>query len=84
MKSSPSLLSRVFGRFPDPKAVILQLLQDDNSYRIPCRDYRECAEALAYWAQTTAEEATLRQWEYAELIEEPEKEIVDYLQNDDN
>lgn len=84
MKRSPSLLSRVLTRFPDQKAAILRLLQGDNAFRILCRDYHECGDALAYWTQTTAEEAALRQKEYADLLEELEKEIVDYLQNDNN
>jgi len=82
MRRSHSLLSRVFARFSDQKAVILRLLQDNHSFRILCRDYQECGEALAYWTDAASQEAPVRTQEYRELLDELEKEIEDYLQND--
>jgi hypothetical protein len=83
MKPSPPLLSHVYSRFPDQKAVILRLLQDSDSFRTLCRDYQECGNALAYWKRTTAGEAPLRRKEYGELLKELEQEIVDHLQEED-
>lgn len=83
MKNSPPLLSHVFSRFPGEKAVILRLLQDSDPFRTLCRDYQECANALAYWKGTAAEEAPLRLKEYDELLKELEQEIVDRLQEED-
>ena len=82
MKRSPPLLSQVFSRFPDQKAMILRLLQDRDSFRTLCRDYQECANALAYWKRTAAEEAPLRRKEYDELLKDLEQEIVDHLQEE--
>jgi hypothetical protein len=82
MKHSPSLLSHVFSRFPDQKTVILRLLRDSDSFRTLCRDYQECANALAYWKRTRAEEAPLRRKEYDELLEELDQEIADHLQEE--
>jgi hypothetical protein len=82
MKHSPPLLSHVFSRFPDQKAVVLRLLQESDPFRTLCRDYQQCANALAYWKRTTAEEAPLRRKEYHELLEELEQEIVERLQEE--
>ena len=82
MKRSPLLLSHVFSRFPDQKAMMLRLLQDSDSFRTLCRDYQECVNALAYWKRTTAAEASLRRKEYDELLKDLEQEIVDHLQEE--
>jgi hypothetical protein len=61
--------------------MILRLLQDSDSFRTLCRDFQECANALAHWKRTTAEEAPLRRKEYDELLKELEQEIVERLQD---
>ena len=71
----PSLYM-LFDRFPDRKETIKALFKNNESFRILCEDYHQCAEALRFWNQSSSEDAPARMREYKALLQELEKEIL--------
>ena len=56
--------------FSTREKVIERAFDSSKSFRALCRDYQDCARALAWWRQAASEEAHLREAEYAELLKE--------------
>ena len=69
----------VIERFPDHKDSILQFFKEHQNFQIICDDYRLCAESLKRWNQSTSKEASVRRKEYADLMQELEAEILQFL-----
>jgi hypothetical protein len=76
----PSLFI-VMKQFPDHKEVIKRLFMESENFRNICEDYRLCDEALRNWDHSTSEERTARREEYAAILRELEKEILENLLN---
>jgi hypothetical protein len=68
----------VIGRFPNHRNTIRRLYAEDGCFRSLCDCYRQCSEALRYWAQSDQEIAPERHHEYAGLLRELEWEIQQY------
>ena len=69
----------VVKRFPDHKDMILQFFRENQNFQTICDDYRRCAQALIQWNQSTSEKAPVRRKEYADLLQELEQEVLQYL-----
>ena len=74
--------SRAFAaRVSAPEGSFSRLLEDNSSFAALCQEHSACAAALAFWKQSTAEEAPRLRSEYAVLLSELEEEIQYYLEN---
>jgi hypothetical protein len=71
----PSLFS-ILERFSERTEEIKVLYKSDESFKTLCEDYRQCAEARQYWAQSLHEDAPARVREYEALLQELEEEIL--------
>ncbi|MDD3580398.1 MAG: hypothetical protein PHW74_05175 [Desulfobacca sp.] len=76
---SPALAS-VLENFPEEGAKIRQLFQQSPSFQSLCEDYRDCLAAWEYWRQASAQEAPELSRSYAELLQELEQEVRQYLE----
>ena len=61
--------------FSTRERVIERAFKSSTAFRALCRDYRDCARALAGWRQAESEEGHIREAEYAELLAELAGEI---------
>lgn len=73
-----SLLA-VLKRFPAFEKTMKRLYREDDTFQSICEDYAECSEALQRWSQSALEEAPTRRKEYADLLQDLEVEILQYL-----
>jgi hypothetical protein len=71
----------VMERFPDQKDAMRQLYRTSELFQSICQNYQKCAEALQYWTASEDENASERQKEYAELMQELELEIMYSLED---
>ena len=67
--------------FPNNKDTLRQLYRTDKSFRVICQNYKKCAEALHYWAESDHVEAGERHREYLALLKELELEITKSLED---
>ena len=74
-----STLFYVVKRFPGHKDTILKFFRENQDFQAICDDYRQCAQALNRWSQSASEKASARRGEYADLLEELDREIIQYL-----
>lgn len=79
----PSLF-QVFKRFPDSRNVLHHLYVSDESFPSLCDNYRQCSEAVRYWADSKDEIAPERHREYQELLNALEMEITQYCSEGQN
>jgi len=70
----PSLFS-LFERFPERVETLEAFFKKSESFKTLCDDYRQCADALRYWKQSSDENAPARVREYEALLHELEEEI---------
>jgi len=82
-KSADAGLSLIMDRFPEEGLKLRRLFKKNLSFRSLCNDYQECLAELQNWQQSTAEEAFAWRDEYAQLLLELEKEVRQYLENQD-
>jgi hypothetical protein len=71
----------VLKRFPEEKASLQRLFLDSSSFQSLCDDYRDCLAALQYWRNSTLGEAPGLARAYAELLEELEREVRQFLED---
>jgi hypothetical protein len=76
-------LFSVIRRFPDLKKAAKRRFMESEPFRTMCKDFRRCSEALRHWEQSTAEEAPVRRKEYALLLRDLEREILENFPNPD-
>ena len=69
----------VMEKFPEAVARICELFQKSASFKSLCEDYRDCLAAWQYWQQAASEDAPALYQSYAELLEELEQEVREYL-----
>lgn len=72
----------VIERFPDRRDVFKHFYAEQESFRSLCENYRQCLEALHYWAQADRKNAATRHREYHKLLHELEGELLRYSRSD--
>ena len=72
-------LFSVLEKFPHHKKAIGRLYRESDSFQTLCEDYQSCAAALGHWEKSDSEEAALRKEEYSALLQDLEKEIMQFL-----
>jgi hypothetical protein len=75
-------LASVLDKFPETSAKIRELFQQSPSFQSLCEDYRDCLVAWHYWRQASSEEAPALCQSYAELLQELEQEVRQYLEQE--
>ncbi len=75
-------LAPVLEKFPEVKAKIQQLFQQSPSFQSICEDYRDCLAAWQHWRQATSEEAPALCQSYAELLQELDQEVREFLEQE--
>ncbi|MFP3866812.1 MAG: hypothetical protein ACLFUU_01445 [Desulfobacteraceae bacterium] len=74
-------LASVLKNFPEEGAKIRQLFQQSPAFQSLCEDYHDCLTAWQYWRQASAPEAPNLSRSYAELLQELEQEVQQYLED---
>ena len=70
-------LYAVIERFPDCESEFRKLYLEDDLFPSLCDSYKQCADAIRYWAEAKDDDvAPERQREYQTLLEELETEIL--------
>ena len=75
-------LASVLEKFPEGAARIRELVLRSPSFQSLCEDYRDCLAAWQYWRQATSGEAPALCQSYAELLQELEQEVRQYLEQE--
>ena len=75
-------LASVLEKFPEAAGRIRQLFQQSPSFQSLCEDYRDCLAAWQYWRQAASEDAPALCQSYAELLQELEQEVRQYLEQE--
>ena len=75
-------LASVMEKFPEAVNSIWELFQQSASFQSLCEDYRDCLGAWQYWRQDASEDAPALCQSYAELLQELEQEIRQYLKQE--
>ena len=75
-------LSPILEKFPQAGAKIRQLFQQNSSFQFLCEDYQDCLVAWHHWRQATSEDAPALCQSYAELLQELDQEVRDYLEHE--
>ena len=75
-------LVSVLEKYPEAAARIRELFLQSTSFQSLCEDYRDCLAAWQYWRQATSEEAPALCQSYAELLQELEQEVRQYLDDE--
>ena len=69
-------LFSVIERFPDCENEFRKLYQEDDLFQSICESYKQCSDALRYWAEARNDDvAPERHREYQTLLKELEMEI---------
>lgn len=74
-----ALLGLILKKFPKEEEKLQRLFQASLSFQSLCEDYRDCLAALQYWQQAASPEAPETCQSYAELLQELEQEVQQYL-----
>jgi hypothetical protein len=72
-------LFTVCKKFPDYTDNVKMLFRESEAFRMLCKDYVRCAEALRYWNHNKSGEAPARREEYKVLLQSLEAEIMEKL-----
>ena len=75
-------LASVLEKFPEAAARIRELFLQSPSFQSLCEDYRDCLAAWQYWRQAASPEAPELYQSYAELRQELEQEVWQYLKDE--
>jgi hypothetical protein len=73
-------LASVLEKFPEAAARIRELFQQSPSFHSLCENYRDSLAAWQYWRQAASEDAPALCQSYAELLQELEQEVRQYLE----
>ena len=73
-------LVAVLEKFPEGATRIWELFQQSSSFQSLCEDYRDCLAAWQYWWQAASEDAPALCQSYAELLQELELEVRQYIE----
>lgn len=76
-------LAPILEKFPEAKERVRRLFQHTPSFQSLCEDYRDCLAAWQYWRQASSEDAPAFCQSYAELLQELEQEVRDYLEKEE-
>ena len=79
---SKAALASVMEKFPDARAKIRELFLRSPSFQSLCEDYRDSLAAWQYWRQAASEEAPALCQSYAELLQELDQEVRQYLEQE--
>jgi len=71
-------------KFPDHKETINSQYAQSETFKTICEDYYKCVTALQHYKKFESQDALQRRREYEELIQELEKEILQYLNKNQN
>jgi hypothetical protein len=74
-------LASVLENFPEAVVRIRELFQQNPSFQSLCEDYRECLATWRHWRQAISEQAPAYCKIYAELLQELEQEVRQYLES---
>jgi hypothetical protein len=77
-----TVLAPVLEKFPEARVKIQRLFQQSPSFQDLCQDYRDCLAAWQHWRQITSEDAPALCQSYAELLQELDQELRDYLEQE--
>jgi hypothetical protein len=75
-------LTSVLERFPEAALRIQELFLQSPSFKSLCEDYRDSLAAWQYWRQAASEEAPALCQSYAELLQELDQEVRQYLEQE--
>jgi hypothetical protein len=75
-------LALVLERFPEAAAKIRERFLKSSSFQSLCEDYQDCLAAWQYWRQASSEDAPALCQSYAELLQELEQEVRQYLEEE--
>jgi hypothetical protein len=75
-------LASLLEKFPEAAVRIRGLFQQSPSFQSLCEDYRDCLAAWHYWRQAASGEAPALGQSYAELLQELEQEVRQYLEQE--
>jgi hypothetical protein len=75
-------LSPILEKFPGAEVKIRQLFQLSPSFQSLCEDYQDCLAAWRHWRRATSEDAPALCQSYAELLQELDQEVRDYLEHE--
>jgi hypothetical protein len=75
-------LTSVLEKFPETAARIRELFLRSPSFQSLCEDYRDCVAAWQYWRLAASEDAPPLCQSYAELLQELEQEVRQYLEQE--
>ena len=76
-------LASVLDHFPETGARIRELFQQSPDFQSLCEDYRECLANWRHWRQADSEQAPDYCKIYAELLQELEQEVRQYLESEE-
>ena len=79
---SKAALASVMEKFPDARAKIRELFLRSPSFQSLCEDYRDSLAAWQYWRQAASKEAPALCQSYAELLQELDQEVRQYLEEE--
>jgi hypothetical protein len=69
----------IMEKFPEAATRIWELFQQSYSFQSLCEDYRDCLTAWQYWGQAATAGAPALFQSYADLLQELEEEVRQYL-----
>jgi hypothetical protein len=75
-------LASVLKNFPEAVARIRELFLQSPDFQSLCEDYRECLANWRHWRQADSEQAPDYCKIYAELLQELEQEVRQYLESE--
>jgi hypothetical protein len=75
-------LASVLENFPEAVARIRELFLQNPDFQSLCEDYRECLTHWRYWRQSASEQAPDYCKIYADLLQELEQEVRQFLEPD--
>jgi hypothetical protein len=78
--SPKAALASVLEKFPGRAARLRELFQQSPSFQSLCEDYQDCLAAWQYWRQADSAEAPALCQSYAELLQELDQEVRQYLE----
>jgi hypothetical protein len=75
-------LTSVLEKFPQAASRIQELFLQNHSFQSLCEDYRDSLAAWEYWRQAASGDAPALCQSYAELLQELEQEVRQYLEQE--
>jgi hypothetical protein len=76
-------LASVLENFPEAVARIRERFQQSPDFQSLCEDYRECLANWRHWQQADSEQARGYCKIYAELLQELDQEVRQYLESEE-